>query len=109
MQVDTEPIVIRAGETVTLAWQVWIGADPIAAPWLARCQVRASVTDTTILATWTATVANGLINIPLTAAQTTALTWSTAWIGVEAYNPLATEVVYRVAQAPISVDPELVR
>ena len=110
VEVDTTPWVIRAGETTTLAWQVWINAAPIAAPWQARCQVRASVTDTTILETWTPVISpGGIVNIPLTAAQTTALVWSTAWIGVEVYNPLTTEVAYRIVQAPITVDPELVR
>lgn len=111
VEVDTDPKTIRAGETVVdLAWQVSVDNTPIVAPWQARCQVRATPTSATVLETWAATVANGVVTVPLSAADTSALTWSSAMIGVEIYDSTQIpEVVYRIVQAPITVDPELVR
>lgn len=109
VQVDTDPWVIQQGATVTVGWMVDVDGVPIDAPWLARGQIRATVDAPTVLETFTPTISGGVVSFTFDSVSTAAMTWTTGVIGVEVYDTSTPPRVYRVAQAPISVSPELVR
>lgn len=106
---DTDPWVINAGETSTVAWMVDVDDAPIDTPWQARGQVRATVGSGTALETFVPTISDGVVSYTFTAAATTAMTWASGILGVEVYDDSSPERVFRVVQAPITVSPEVVR
>ena len=109
VEVDTEPWVIQQGSTCTVGWMVEVDNAPIASPWQARGQIRATVDASATLETFTPAIADGVVSFTFDSAATAAMVWRSGVMGVEVFDTSTPPRVYRVAQAPISVDPEVVR
>ena len=107
---DTDPVTIRAGETTVVARQVqWADPELASRTWKARCQVR-TAPGGTLLESPAATIADGVVQVAWSAADTAAFTWSSGVIGIEVYDDsVAPEIAYRLVQAPITVTPEVVQ
>lgn len=73
-----------------------------------RMQIRATKASTTVLATATVTLdtVNSLVTATMTAATTTAYTWTDGYYDLEIDN---TSVVYRVAEGYASLSKEVTR
>lgn len=110
VQVDRDPWVILQGTTSTVGWAVEVDGAPIASPWQARGQIRASVESATALETFTPVISDGVVSYTFDAASTAGMAWRAGVMGVEVYDDtVSPERAYWVAKAPITVEPEVVR
>ncbi len=97
---------IPQGTTWAQSWQI-TGYDLTGTTWTARSQVRRSPGDASVLHEFTAAIADDIVTLTVTPAESTAWTWHSGVYDVEIES--AAGVVLRVAQGSVRVDREVTR
>jgi hypothetical protein len=97
------------------AWDEW-PLGPIPDTWSVRCQVRAEIDSTEVLAEWDSTdpetlpcgVADGVVTLSVPASVSSAWTWLRGRWDIEVVSPSG-DIVLRVDWGTIVVRPEVTR